>query len=186
MSERIERRRRLSPWAELVEIDVGPPTDRQTYHALAPRDYATALALRPDGSVALIRQYRPAIDAHCWELPSGIVDPGEAPSTAAVRETAEETGYAVDAFLPLAPLYVDGGRLLNRAHAILAILAATPTAAPEPGLVLAFEPWPTFVAMAERGALAHASHVALVGLTLTSTEAPAFLRRAGIEPPWLS
>ena len=42
--------------------------------------------------VLLIRQYRYPIDNYVYELPAGLVDPGEDYRTAAVREVHEETG----------------------------------------------------------------------------------------------
>lgn len=47
------------------------------------------LALR-DGRVLGVRQRRPVIGAETWELPAGLVDPGESPAEAAARELAEE------------------------------------------------------------------------------------------------
>ncbi|KAI8934624.1 hypothetical protein NX059_008317 [Plenodomus lindquistii] len=44
-------------------------------------------------STIIILQYRPPVDAVCVELPAGLVDAGESPSTAATRELHEETGY---------------------------------------------------------------------------------------------
>ncbi len=48
--------------------------------------------LSPD-EVVLVRQYRRPLDGHLWELPAGMVDPGEEPLVAAARELREETGY---------------------------------------------------------------------------------------------
>jgi ADP-ribose pyrophosphatase len=48
--------------------------------------------VRDDGSIVLVRQYRPAIDRSAWELPAGSLEPGEDPDEAAVRECHEETG----------------------------------------------------------------------------------------------
>ncbi|KAF1851926.1 uncharacterized protein K460DRAFT_362698 [Cucurbitaria berberidis CBS 394.84] len=47
---------------------------------------------RPPSTI-IILQYRPPIDAVCVELPAGLVDEGESPSDASVRELHEETGY---------------------------------------------------------------------------------------------
>lgn len=42
------------------------------------------------GRVLGVEQRRPAVGAVSWELPAGIVDPGESPRQAAERELAEE------------------------------------------------------------------------------------------------
>ncbi len=50
------------------------------------------LVERPsDGFVLGVEQTRPAVDAVTWELPAGLIDPGETPREAAARELAEET-----------------------------------------------------------------------------------------------
>lgn len=51
--------------------------------------------------VVLIRQYRYTIDNYIYELPAGLVEPGEDYHVSAVREMREETG------LTLHPLKVD-------------------------------------------------------------------------------
>lgn len=50
---------------------------------------------RPAGTEVLLqKQFRPPLDKICIEFPAGLVDKGETPEQAAVRELAEETGYA--------------------------------------------------------------------------------------------
>jgi len=44
-------------------------------------------------STVIVKQYRPPLDQVCIELPAGLIDAGETPSQAAVRELLEETGY---------------------------------------------------------------------------------------------
>ena len=48
------------------------------------------LALR-GSSILGVTQHRPAIGKTTWEVPAGLVDPGETPLQAAKRELAEET-----------------------------------------------------------------------------------------------
>lgn len=49
--------------------------------------------LHDDGTVTLVRQYRPAIEHAILEIPAGVRDvAGEPPSETARRELAEETG----------------------------------------------------------------------------------------------
>ncbi|KAK4502661.1 hypothetical protein PRZ48_006087 [Zasmidium cellare] len=44
-------------------------------------------------STMLVLQYRPPVEAVCVEFPAGLIDAGETPEQAAVRELREETGY---------------------------------------------------------------------------------------------
>jgi 8-oxo-dGTP pyrophosphatase MutT (NUDIX family) len=53
-------------------------------------DAVAVLALDAEGRVLGVTQTRPAIGATTWELPAGLVDPGESPRAAAARELAEE------------------------------------------------------------------------------------------------
>ncbi|HET6297389.1 MAG TPA: NUDIX domain-containing protein, partial [Kribbella sp.] len=54
-------------------------------------DYAGVLAFRDD-RIALIRERYEGWDAEHWNTPSGAIEPGESPETAALRELQEETG----------------------------------------------------------------------------------------------
>lgn len=56
-------------------------------------DWVNVIALTADGNVVLVEQFRHGIDSVTFEIPGGMVDPGEDPSEAAIRELAEETGY---------------------------------------------------------------------------------------------
>ena len=47
----------------------------------------------PDDEVVIIRQFRPPTGTYVWETPAGLIDPGEDPGTAALRELSEETGF---------------------------------------------------------------------------------------------
>lgn len=46
--------------------------------------------------VLLVEQYRPGVDKNMFEVVAGLIDPGESPLDAALRELKEETGYSGD------------------------------------------------------------------------------------------
>lgn len=46
-----------------------------------------------DPRVLLVKQFRPPVGAVTVELPAGLIDAGEAPAEAALRELREETGF---------------------------------------------------------------------------------------------
>ena len=52
------------------------------------------VAVREDGKLLMVRQYRNALDRETLEIPAGALDhPDEEPASAALRELQEETGY---------------------------------------------------------------------------------------------
>lgn len=54
---------------------------------------ATMIAIKDDGKILAVRQYRKTLDRVVLELPAGKRDPGETTRETAVRELREETGY---------------------------------------------------------------------------------------------
>ena len=59
---------------------------------LLPHPGAVVILAQRDQRFALVRQLRPAVDEHLWELPAGTRNPNEDPAVTARRELAEETG----------------------------------------------------------------------------------------------
>ena len=49
---------------------------------------------RPGDKLIIIRQFRPPTGRLVYEFPAGLINPGEDPKEAALRELKEETGYA--------------------------------------------------------------------------------------------
>lgn len=56
-------------------------------------DWINVIAVTRDGHIVMEDQYRHALGQTHFELPAGVVDPGETPLEAAKRELSEETGF---------------------------------------------------------------------------------------------
>lgn len=63
----------------------------------------------PKLGILLVRQYRFAVRRYLWELPAGMVDPGESALQAAKRELLEETGYRAKRWRKLISFYPSPG-----------------------------------------------------------------------------
>jgi 8-oxo-dGTP pyrophosphatase MutT (NUDIX family) len=134
---RSRRTTAVSPWMSIVarEVEFTRAAPAQTYHAIAQADYVSILARTPDGKIAIVRQYRPALEAYAWELPAGLVDPGEDPIESCRRELLEETGLTARSIHRLAENSPCTGRLDNRIHSFFVeACARAENFAPEPGL----------------------------------------------------
>ncbi|MEM1448368.1 MAG: NUDIX hydrolase [Planctomycetota bacterium] len=64
-------------------------------------DWVNIVALTPEREIVVVRQHRFGTNAPTIEIPGGMIDPGEAPLDAAVRELREETGYEAESWTPL-------------------------------------------------------------------------------------
>ena len=70
---------------------------------------AAVVPLHDDGSVTLVHQYRHAGGGMHYEVPAGVLEPGEAPERCAHRELAEETQLQASALRPLGPIHTTPG-----------------------------------------------------------------------------
>jgi len=127
---------KISPWVEIVarEVEFKPDTT-EVYHAVKQQDYLAIVAVTPGGQFPIVRQYRPALESFTWELPAGLVDPGEDPAEGCRRELLEETGYPTQAMHPLGIAAPCSGRLSNHIHSyFVATGERIADFVPEPGL----------------------------------------------------
>ena len=70
---------------------------------------AVIATMKPSGRLILVRQFRPPAGGHVIEFPAGLMDEGETPEMAAVRELFEETGYSGRITSVTPPLYSSPG-----------------------------------------------------------------------------
>jgi ADP-ribose diphosphatase len=136
---RSRRTTTVSPWVSIVarEVEFARGEAPQTYHAVDQADYIAIVALTASGKIPIVRQYRPIIEAFTWELPAGLVDPGEKPADCCRRELMEETGLTARAVHALGENSPCTGRLNNRIHNFFVAAGARVTKfEPEPGLTV--------------------------------------------------
>ncbi|HEY7411021.1 MAG TPA: NUDIX hydrolase [Vicinamibacteria bacterium] len=67
------------------------------------------LAVDGESRVVLVRQYRYPVGERLWELPAGLIEPGESPEGAARRELEEEVGLRAARLEPLCSFYTTPG-----------------------------------------------------------------------------
>jgi 8-oxo-dGTP pyrophosphatase MutT (NUDIX family) len=130
------RETRLSPWMTIIarEIEFTRGAKPELYHAIGQQDYLGIVAHTPDGYMPIVRQFRPAVETFTWELPAGLVEPGEDASTACARELTEETGLTARKVYPLGTYAPCTARLSNRVHSFFVETEAGPVTSPETGI----------------------------------------------------
>lgn len=156
----------VSPWVRLVAKDVEvAPGSVDTYHCLGLADYVSILARMPDGRFPIVRQFRSAVEAETWELPAGMVDPGDTPESCCRRELLEETGLIAGTVRPLGAFYTDTGRLQNRIHSFAVEASAPdPTFAGEHGMTVDFVTAAELRARIRDGTFSHQLHLGTLAL----------------------
>jgi 8-oxo-dGTP pyrophosphatase MutT (NUDIX family) len=96
LGERVLHEQKWTLLKEKRYLDTGGREGRWTYIERRDRREAAVVVATTEttGSLVLIEQFRIPLEVEVLEFPAGLVDPGEAPEQTAVRELAEETGYA--------------------------------------------------------------------------------------------
>lgn len=83
-------------------------------------DWCSIAARTTDGGWVLVEQHRHGVDAITLEPAGGIVDEGETPMAAALRELTEETGYFGESAQSLGWVHPNPALSSNRSHIFFA------------------------------------------------------------------
>lgn len=127
-----------TPWFNVVAKRT--VQEEAPFYALRMLDYVTVVAITKSQELVLVKQYRPIVERHTLELPSGHVEKDELPAEAARRELREECGLEAGHLELLGTLISDTGRNENRlwcylAREVLPISSHVPEAGIEAVLV---------------------------------------------------
>jgi ADP-ribose pyrophosphatase len=110
---------------DLLAVDrTSPGGQRGEFWILDARDWVTVVPLvrTPEGrqGFLMVRQYRHGAEEITTEFPSGLVERGEDPETAAARELREETGHRAARLTLVSNLRPNPAFMTNRSFTFVA------------------------------------------------------------------
>jgi 8-oxo-dGTP pyrophosphatase MutT (NUDIX family) len=135
----------------------GRSTEREFVVINAP-DWVNVVALTPDGHLVLVRQFRYGIDEFSLEIPGGVIDAGEDPVAAGLRELREETGFSGAPATLLGSVHPNPAMQSNRCHFVFvegAVKSHELEWDPDEELQVMVLPADDVLAMAHSGGIVH-------------------------------
>ena len=96
----------------------GRKTERDFFVIDAP-DWVNVIALTTDHRLVLVRQFRYGTNEFSLEIPGGVIERGEDPVVAGLRELREESGYSGANARLLGSVHPNPAMQNNRCHLVL-------------------------------------------------------------------
>jgi len=147
-----------------IELPTGTIVDG--YHVRETRGFVIIFAITPEWNVVLVRLYKHGIGEVVLELPAGMIDPGETPKDAAMRELAEETGYAPRAELEEIATFITDPTNSNGRFTLFLARDAAPTEErhlePTEDIDVEIVPIGRLIELVRKREIAVSSHVAAI------------------------
>jgi ADP-ribose pyrophosphatase len=132
-------------------------TEREFVVIQAP-DWVNVVALTPDHHLVLVRQFRYGIDEFSLEIPGGVMDPGEDPVVAGLRELREETGFSGAPAKLLGSVHPNPAIQSNRCHFVFveaAVRSHDLEWDPDEEIQITTQPVEEVLALAHSGGIIH-------------------------------
>ena len=102
-------------------ISISPQTGNEhSFYFIDTADWVNIVPVTVDQEIVFIRQFRHGSEQITLEIPGGMIDPGEEPQTAAVRECLEESGYRAGSVESLGVLNPNPAVFPNKLHTFIA------------------------------------------------------------------
>ncbi len=92
------------------------------YHALEMADWVQIIPRASSGELIMVEQFRPGAEVSSLEFPAGLMDAGEEPISAGLRELEEETGYRAAQARLVGSIFPNPAIQSNRLHILYADL----------------------------------------------------------------
>ena len=90
------------------------------FYVLNTSDWVNVLAITPAEEIVMVRQFRYGSRELSLETPGGVIEKGEDPLVAGLRELREETGFSGESARVLSECRPNSAILSNRCHFVLA------------------------------------------------------------------
>lgn len=108
-------------WFEIRRDDVTlPDGSRAEWNVLVKGDGVWIVPVLRDGRVVLLRAWRHAVQAWCWEIPAGTRKPGATPEETAAEELREEAGGTAGSMERICGFWTAFGMSNEAGHVFLA------------------------------------------------------------------
>jgi ADP-ribose pyrophosphatase len=105
-----------------IDRAVSPRTGMEhEFYVFESKEWVNIIPITRENEVVLIKQYRHGVSDIVLEIPGGIVEEGDTPLDAAVRELKEETGYSPSEMVLLGMAHANPAFLNNRCYSYLAL-----------------------------------------------------------------
>ena len=145
----------FSLYNELYQMPDGRTHD---FYVMECGDWVNIVPVTGDGKVLLIKQFRAGSEEITFEIPGGMVEPGEDPEDAARRELKEETGYEATNMELIGVVEPNPAFIRNHCHMFLAT-GVTPAGSQnlDPGELIEYETatWEEIDSYIKNGLITH-------------------------------
>ena len=143
------------------------------FYVLESPDWVHVAAFDDEQRLLLTRQYRHGTQAISVELPCGMMERGETPEEAMIRELREETGAEASQLFSLAKLAPNPARRRNTVHSFAALgtrITGEQCLDTSENIEFEFVPLRSVLKMIEVGEFNHALHIATLFLAIQRLE----------------
>ena len=94
--------------------------EEHDFYCIESAEWVNVVPVTTDGQVVMVRQFRHGSQTLTLEIPGGMIDAGETPAEAALRELLEETSYTAERAIPAGAVNPNPALFGNRVHTFVA------------------------------------------------------------------